>query len=235
MDAGLESYFGRIEARFCGRRGAPLLLSPLDFQKALEWFAEGVPTEAVEEGVDRYFDHLEARRTPRRNAVCLSFAERHILKVLEEYRASRIGRAAGAKDAAAGDAAAREFLVSRLAALAAFQNDPARVSAYPVLAKAIEGASAVLTDLLPRTAEPFASLERALKPLDEEVVRLALLESPRERADAWRKAAAARLRPYAGAMGEAALREQVEQLARREAMRDLGLPRLSLLFWEGGA
>jgi hypothetical protein len=27
----------------------------------------------------------------------------------------------------------------------------------------------------------------------------------------------------------------VEQLARREAMKSLGLPRLSLIFWEGDA
>lgn len=234
MDADLASYFGRIEARFCGRRGAPLLLSPLDFQKALEWYAEGVPADAVEEGVDRYFDHLDARRTPRRNALCLSFAERHILKVLEEKRASRIGRAAGAEETGAGTEAARRFLESRLAAIASFTEDPLRTEPYPVLTKALEGAAATLRGLLPRAAESFASLERTLKPLDDEVVRLALLESPGPRADAWRRSAAERLRPYAGGMEETALRAQVEQLARCEAMRELGLPRLSLLFWEGG-
>ena len=100
MDAELESYFGRIEARFCGRRGAPLLLSPLDFQKALEWFSEGVSADTVEEAVDRYFEALDARKTPRRHGVCLSFAERHLLKVVEERRAAHIGRRAGAEPGA---------------------------------------------------------------------------------------------------------------------------------------
>lgn len=232
MDEDLEAYFGRIEACFCAQRGAPLLLSPLDFEKALEWHAAGIPIEAIEEGVGRYFLRLDARKTPRRRAICLSFAQDQIFKVLEERRAAAVGRAAGATEPGDAEGSVRRFLESRIAALDAFLEDPAREGTHPILSRAIRGARTELESLLSRAGEAAEALESVLAPLDQEIASLALLESPSQDAEAWRRAALGRLGPFAAGMEAAALRSATERLARQEALRSLGLVRLSLLFME---
>lgn len=232
MDEDLEAYLGRVEACFCGQRGAPLLLSPLDFEKIIEWQSAGVPVQAVEEGVARYFQRLDARKTPRRRAICLSFAQDQVLKVLKERRAAAVGRAAGASPAGDGEGGIRRFLESRIAALDAFIRDREKVARHPILAGAITGARAELEGLLPRAGGATAELEAVLAPLDREISSLALLESRPEDAEVWRRIALERLGPFAGGMESAALHSATERLARQEALRALGLVRLSLLFME---
>lgn len=232
MDENLEAYFGRIEACFCGQRGAPLLLSPLDFEKVLEWHAAGVSAQAVEEGVARYFRKLDARKTPRRRAICLSFAQDQVLKAVKELRAAAVGRASGATGQGDAEGAVRLFLESRLTALDAFLADPGREVNHPVLARSVKAARCELEGLLHRAGESSEALESVLAPLDREISSLALLESPPQSAEAWRRAALERLGPFAAGMEPAALRSAAERLARQEALRALGLVRLSLLFME---
>ena len=76
-------------------QGAPLLLSPLDFEKAVEWFAASVPVEVVEEGIADYFTRLASRKVPARSAICLSFAEDLIFKALAARRTAAVGAGRG--------------------------------------------------------------------------------------------------------------------------------------------
>ena len=230
-DRELLDYFGRVEEAFCRRRGAPLLLSPLDFEKAAEWFAAGVPAEVVEQGVGAYFEHLARRKVPLRRAVCLSFAEPHVLELLEARRAAAVGRAAGVEAPDAPRERRARFLTARSMALLAFALDPERGGALPVLARFTSQAAAVLEGLSPDS--PAATLEKTLAPLDEELGRLVLLESPPERVEAWRREARRRLEAAGGGLDDEVLRAASERLARQEGLRAWGLPRLSLLFLEG--
>jgi hypothetical protein len=234
MDRDLEDYFSRLETSFCGQRGAPILLSPLDFEKAIEWYTAGIDARIVEEGVARYFRRLDARKTPRRRAICLSFAQDQVLKVLAERRAAAVGRAAGAATGEGeGEGAVRRFLESRASAIEKFVGDRDRADRFPVLSKALAVARTTLAELLPRASDSSAALEAVLAPLDLEISSLALLESPPESAAGWRRAALERLGPFAGGLEASALRAASERMARQEALRVLGLPRLSLLFMEG--
>src|SRR5262245_5879970 len=56
-----QRYFRAIEAAFVRLRGAPLLLSPADWQVARRWFEEGVPLDLVVRGLEEVF----ARRRER--------------------------------------------------------------------------------------------------------------------------------------------------------------------------
>jgi hypothetical protein len=233
MDHDLRDYFERVETFFCGQRGAPLLLSPLDFEKAVEWYAAGVPVEVVEEGVADYFARLSARKIPLRNAVCLAFAEGRILKALEAHRTAAVGRAAGvAEPAEAPEVRTARFLEERAACLEAFSADPSRASVLPLSAKACAAAALDLRALLPKAGLSAVTLEGKLQPLDRELCRLVLLESPQDLVGRWRAGAHARLGDLAQGMEETSLRQTVEKLACQAAMLHWGLPRLSLLFME---
>lgn len=232
MEEGLRDYFLRIEAVFGRRRGAPLLLSPLDFEKAVEWYSAGVPPEVVEAGVAAYFERLERRKVPRRHAICLSFAERDILKALEARRAADVGKAAGLPEAPSFRERVLPFLKERAHLLRAFGQDPARRAQCPVLCRFAEGAAAEIEALA--AAEPLkeTALEQGLQPLDREMCRLALLDAPPDRAEEWKREAVERLGDLAATLEGRALHQTVERLAAQAALRHWGLKRLSLLYLE---
>ena len=70
-----HEYFRVIEEVFIRLRGAPLLLSPADWQLANEWHRAGIPLEVVCDAVQKVFvrrrergavRHAEPRFSPRR-------------------------------------------------------------------------------------------------------------------------------------------------------------------------
>lgn len=230
MSHDLRAYFERIEAAFCCRRGAPLLLSPLDFEKAVEWFAAGIPPEVVEEGISSYFAHMEARKVPLRRAICLSFAEDHVLKAREARRAAEVGRRGGLEEEEGReeDRVVR-FLESRAGELEGFPSRPGSFE-MPVLSRFAALAASEIRALLPRAAQPLERLEPKLRELDLELGRLVLLESPTDLVASWRQEARERLGDLAAGMEEVALRQTVESFARQSGLKHWGLSRLSLLY-----
>jgi hypothetical protein len=60
-EADDHAYFQAVEEIFVGLRGAPLLLSPADWQVARRWHREGVPLELVRRALEEVF----ARRRER--------------------------------------------------------------------------------------------------------------------------------------------------------------------------
>lgn len=62
MKRSRREYFQTIEELFIDLRGAPLLLSPADWQVAKKWHAEGIPLATVEEAVREVFARRDERR-----------------------------------------------------------------------------------------------------------------------------------------------------------------------------
>lgn len=58
-------YVERVEDVFRRLRGAPLLLSPADFERVLTWHREGVPLFVVEGALEDVFRRAAERRPPR--------------------------------------------------------------------------------------------------------------------------------------------------------------------------
>ena len=232
MNDDLRSYFEQIEAAFCANRGAPLLLSPLDFEKVVEWHAAGVPLEVVEVGVADYFARLAARKVPLRRAICLSFAEDRVLKALDAHRAAAVGRSAGVAETEPQARRIARFLEDRAAKLDAFASDSSLTASMPLLGKFCTGAGREIRDLLPKAGQSLTSLEAKLQPLDREMGRMVLLESPEAMVASWRKEARALLGDLASGMEEGALRQTLDNLACKAGLAHWGLPRLSLLYLE---
>ena len=60
------NYFTEIEEYFWKKRGANLLVSPLDWAIMESWHQAGVPLEAAMKGIDRAFEsHERSRRRGR--------------------------------------------------------------------------------------------------------------------------------------------------------------------------
>ncbi len=56
------NYFTEIEEHFCKKRGAHLLVSPLDWAVVETWQKSAIPLEAVLRGIDRSFESYERSR-----------------------------------------------------------------------------------------------------------------------------------------------------------------------------
>lgn len=65
-EAGAQEYFRAIEDTFIRLRGAPLLLSPADWQTARAWWKDGVPVELVCRVLEEVFEKLRERDPDRR-------------------------------------------------------------------------------------------------------------------------------------------------------------------------
>lgn len=230
----LRDYFERIEAAFCKHRGAPLLLSPLDFEKAVEWFTASVPVDVVEEGIAEYFVRLASRKVPVRRAICLSFAEDPILKALAARRTAAVGRAAGVPERESQAIRVARFLEDRVSRLETFCGDLRKTRDMPMTARLCGESSSELRALLPKSGLSITTLESRLHPLDRELCRLVLFESPRELSEPWQEEALARLGDLAQSMEETALRQTIDKLSCQSALAHWELPRLSLLFMEDG-
>ena len=60
-----HAYFRAIEDHFIRLRGAPLLLSPADWQIAREWHREGIPLDLVLGALDEVFERRAERGSER--------------------------------------------------------------------------------------------------------------------------------------------------------------------------
>jgi hypothetical protein len=201
-----QAYFRTIEELFVRRRGAPLLLSPADWQTAQRWRRAGVPLELVLRTVEELFDRRAQRRKPRRVNSLRYFAAA-VDAAWDELQAL-IAPGRGAPPPPLDVAA-------RLAALAAaLPADLAGREAWGELLRGLGGET--------------EAVEAALARLDDELVeseRAALSEELRRDIEAGAARTLAALAERLPADEVAAARQRLErQLLRRRR----GLPVLSL-------
>ena len=156
--ADSRAYFRAIEDCFIAQRGAPLLLSPIDWQVARAWREQGIPLEVVQEAIADLFERRRAQGKDDK---------------LRDLRAFRRGVAAAWKrrlDLEAPSAAAGIpviDVVSRLAALAAalpdgLEEERERIRSLDGAAEEVESRLATLDrEILTSVEKGFTASDRA--------------------------------------------------------------------------
>jgi len=208
------AYVARIEERFQGLRGAPLFLSPEDFQRALRWREMGIPLFLVLDAMEQVFRRA-AETKPRRAPRTLAYCEPAVLEAHAFHRERMLGAARGE---AAGDAE-RDDAAAYLAAAVAVE-----ASGAPAAARADVAARLRRIPELP----PLVNVDRAgalARDLGEACLA-ALAEEDRAALVAEARAAVA---PYAAAMADD-VRARAERTALERLLRvRFRLPDLTLL------
>jgi hypothetical protein len=197
-----HAYFQAIEAKFVELRGAPLLLSPVDWQVASRWHREGVPLELV----TRTLEELFARRKERG----------------AKGRISSLRYCVPAVEAAWGDL--RELTApGRRAPAPAFEAEP-RLAA---LAAALAADPALAARIAALAGEPQA-IEESLAELDRGMLdRAEAGLTPDLRAEI-AAAVGKTLAALAARLPAEELEKARERLSRQILRQRLGLPVLSL-------
>jgi hypothetical protein len=209
-DESMATYFAAIEETFIRLRGAPLLLSPADWQVARRWHREGVPLGLVRRALEEAFARRAERDQPLRRVQSLRYCAPAVEEAWERHRELLAGAERGA--AAQGSLDVGEAL-DRLA--------DALPSALPQLERWRQRL-AELRDLDAEAAE--ASLAR----LDRELVDAALACLSEAEREEIRQRVEERLAAGGRSLPEETRKETAELLLRREVRRHGSLPLLSL-------
>jgi len=231
------NYFTEIEEHFWKKRGAHLLVSPLDWAIMEAWQKAGVPLEAALKGIDRAFESYQrSRRGAGKPMKSLAYCTDAVLEAADEQQEAATG-ARAAKGATAREPFARPELRAYLK-----QNEELLRKA----AQRQEAAQTKLPTFLRDTAEKLASagtlleapglldledLERRLTILDEKIHAALLTDAPEELMLKIRREVDSQLATYRRRMKAEQLALVEKQYLQKRLLDEYRLPRLSLFYF----
>ncbi len=233
------NYFTEIEEYFWRKRGAHLLVSPLDWAIVETWQKAGIPLEAVLKGIDRAFEaYARSRRAAAgRQLKSLAYCVDAVLDAATEAQEARAGAGPEAKTARpAGEPFSREELrayfqknASRLRAAAEEQRP-----AQPALSAQLERTATRLEELLSLLDSPAAldleDLERRLTVLEEKLNTALAAEASEEALVQIRRELDRALAPYRRKMTAEQLAQLERQYTQKRLFENYRVPRLSLFY-----
>jgi hypothetical protein len=233
------NYFTEIEEYFWQKRGAHLLVSPLDWAIVETWQKAGIPLSAVLKGIDRAFEsYARSRRAAGgRQLKSLSYCVDAVLDAAEEEKETAAGAGPVATTAQKAEEtfsreALRKFFnrnIERLLAAAAAER-----AAQPELAAGVEESRARLVDLSPLVESPGAldleDLERRLTVIEEKLTAAMTARVPEEFLLEIRREMDRQLAPYRRKMSSAQLAQLERQYMQKRLWERYNLPRLSLFY-----
>ena len=230
------NYFTEIEEYFWKKRGAQLLVSPLDWAIMETWHKAGVPLEAALKGIDRAFEaYQRSRRGAGKPLKSLAYCTDAVLDVAEEQQEAAAGATKSRSESR--EPFSREDLRTYLERNGALLGKAAdRCSqAQPPLCASLRVAAASLTSLqtLLETPGPLdlEDLERRLTILDEKLHALLLSHASEELMLKIRREIDSQLALYRRKMKAEQLALVEKQYLQKRLLDAYQLPRLSLYYF----
>ncbi len=232
------NYFTEIEEYFWRKRGAHLLVSPLDWAIVETWQKAGIPLPAVLKGIDRAFESYQRSRRGAggRRLKSLAYCVEAVLDAAAQVQEAAAGSGPQTKAAGASETFSRDelraFLVRNARRL---ERSTEKVRATdPELAARLTVTRKKLEELLPLLDSParldLEDLERRLTVLEEKLTAAltggaseALLLEIRREMDR-------QLAPYRRKMTPEQLGQLERQYTQKRLFEQHDLPRLSLFY-----
>jgi len=231
------NYFTEIEEYFWKKRGAHLLVSPLDWAIMETWQKAGVPLEAVLKGIDRAFESYgRSRRGAGKPLKSLAYCTDAIMDALAENQEAAAGSAP--KN---GRVTAEPFSRDELrtyfvknstqvtkAAETLRASHPEVATRLAEIAQSVDS-SAVLLDT-PGILD-LEDLERRLTVLDEKLQAAMTQHASEELMLRIRREVDGQLAMYRRKMKAEQLALVERQYTQKRLLEEFGLPRLSLYYF----
>ena len=231
------NYFTEIEEYFWKKRGAHLLVSPLDWAIMETWQRAGVPLEAVLKGIDRAFESYgRSRRGAGKPLKSLAYCTDAVLQVAEE------GLEAAAGSAPKNGREAKEpfpraevkaYLMRNASQIAeAAQKDqgrhPEMAARLTEIAESVRSSSMLLDS--PAKFD-FEDLERRLTVLDDKLSALVMTVATEELLLRIRREVDGQLSAYRRKMKADQLALVEKKYTQKRLLEEFGLPRMSLYYF----
>jgi hypothetical protein len=230
------NYFTEIEEYFWKKRGAHLLVSPLDWAIMEAWQKAGIPLEAVLKGIDDAFESYQrSRRGAGKPLKSLAYCTDAVLDASEEAL-----EAAAGTTPRNGRTQAQPFSSEELRAY--FQRNAEKLAAVlganglnPVLraclSDSLKGLQACTTLLDAPSSADLEDVERRLTVLDDKIHAALLSQAGEEFLLLVRREMDGQLAAYRSKMKAEQLAMVERQYLQKRLLEEFRLPRLSLYYF----
>ena len=232
------NYFTEIEEYFWKKRGAHLLVSPLDWAIMEAWQKAGVPLEAALKGIDMAFEsYLRSRRGAGKTLKSLAYCTDAVLEAAEEQQEALAGRGLKGRRTPAAETFSREELKGyfakngeRLVQAAAINaaTHPEMAARLTEIATSLEG-NVTLVDVPGKL--DLEDLERRLTILDEKMHAALTSHASEEMMLKIQREVDGQLAAYRRKMKADQLALIEKQYEQKRLLEEFGLPRLSLFYF----
>jgi hypothetical protein len=232
------NYFTEIEEYFWKKRGAHLLVSPLDWAIMETWHNAGIPLEAALKGIDRAFEsYSRSRRSAGKPLRSLAYCTDAVLDAAQESQEAAAGAAPSKRRAAAAEAFSRDevrtyFTKNTAQVVAAADRrratQPELATRLTEIAKSLES-NLVLLDI-PGTLD-LEDIERRLTVLDEKLQAALTGAASEDLMLRLRREVDGQLTTYRRKMKAEQLALVERQYLQKRLLDEFGLPRLSLFYF----
>jgi hypothetical protein len=233
------NYFTEIEDYFWRKRGAHLLVSPLDWAIVETWQKAGIPLEAVLKGIDRAFESWSRSRRAAggRQLKSLAYCVDAVLDAAAEAQEAAAGTGPEVKST---KAAAEPFSRDELRKYFAGNSERLRRAAekqrspHASLASRLEETAKRLDEISPLLDSPgpldLEDLERRLTVLEEKLAAALSADADEQELLAVRREMDRSLAPYRRKMSGEQLAQLERQYTQKRMFEFFGVPRLSLFY-----
>jgi hypothetical protein len=232
------NYFTEIEEYFWKKRGAHLLVSPLDWAIMETWQKAGVPLEAALKGIDRAAEsYARSRRGAGRAMKTLAYCTDAVLEAAEEMNEAAAGATQRPERAAAGAAFPVEELrayMDRNIALARKAAEKFSPDHADMTSRILEIAAAAETarELLATPGSlDLEDLERRLTVLDDKVYAAVTADASEELQLNIRREMDGQLALYRRKMKAEQIALVERQYLQKRLLEEFGLVRFSLFYF----
>jgi len=233
------NYYTEIEEHFWKRRGAHLLVSPLDWAIVETWQKAGIPLSVVLRGIDRAFESWARSRRAAggRQLKSLSYCIDAVLDAAAEAQEAAVGagpEAQRSKPAAEPFSRAElgKYMERNTARLRAAAEK--RRAAHAGLSSRLEETARKLEEMLPLIDSPatldLEDLERRLTVLEEKLAAALAADANEEAMLGIRREMDRALAPYRRKMSAEQLAQLERQYVRKRTFEYFEVPRLSLFY-----
>jgi hypothetical protein len=233
------NYYTEIEEYFWQKRGAHLLVSPLDWAIVETWQKAGIPLEAVLKGIDRAFESWgrSRRASGGRQLKTLAYCVDAVLDAAEEAAEAAAGTGPEIKRE---KPAAEPF--SRTELKGYFKRNAARIRSAsekqlalrPELAARLQETASrieVLAPLLDSSgALDLEDMERRVTVIEDKMAAALSADADEETMLAIRAEMDRSLAPYRRKMSAEQLTQLERQYIQKKLFETFGVPRLSLFY-----
>jgi hypothetical protein len=231
------NYFTEIEEYFWRKRGAHLLVSPLDWAIMETWQKAGVPVEAVLRGIDSAFESYQRSRRASRPLKSLAYCVDAVLDAAAEHAEATAGTGPAVAQTDVRKAPfsrddLRAFLTRNAEKLERAERK-AGGAATALLHHAAQ-ARASLTELFPLLDSPAAldleEMERRLTVIEDRLTAALTANAEEETLLTIRRELDQQLAPYRRKMTATQLSQLERQYTQKRLFETFDLPRLSLFY-----
>jgi ribosome-binding protein aMBF1 (putative translation factor) len=231
------NYFTEIEEHFWKKRGAHLLVSPLDWAIMETWQKAGVPLDAALKGIDRAFESYQrSRRGAGKPLKSLAYCTDAVLEAAEEQQEAAAGAQPRVHRQVKEPFAPCELqsYLQRNAEMirkAAGRLQASQSSLAAFLCEIAEKVTSCETLLEAPGSIDLEDLERRLTILDEKVHAALLTHASEELMLKIRREVDSQIATYRRKMKAEQLALVEKQYSQRRLLEEYGLPRVSLYYF----